>query len=88
MYGTMNIKSLSLPSVLLGVTCNNSKIIGYLLSEETRIEPRTHHHINSSDRHIMFQRLCKTVITFNTQMDMQYQYSNNDMAFITNTTEL
>jgi len=63
-------------------------MIGYLLSEETRIEPRNHHHITSSDRHIMVQRLCKTVITCNTQLDTQGQYSSNDMAFVTNTTEL
>lgn len=79
---------LSLLSVLLGATCNNNKIIGYLLSEDTRIEPRTHHHITNRDRHIMVQRLCKAVITCNTQLGMQWQYSSNDMTFITNTTEL
>jgi len=63
-------------------------MIGYLLSEETRIEARTQHHITSSDRHIMVQRLCKTAITCNSQLDMQCQHSSNDMAFITNTTEL
>jgi hypothetical protein len=62
--------------------------MGYLLSEETRIEPKAHHHNTSRDRHIMVPRFCKTVITFNTQLDMQSQDACGDITFVTNGIDL